>query len=103
MAFVEDFTPFLQDSEFSVNALILATGEQVPVIFDDGYQEALTGAFAASQPTALGTTQALQDLDHGSQLMLPKAAGSLELVAYAVVSNQPDGTGMTRLMLEVLP
>jgi hypothetical protein len=103
MPFVEDFTPFLQETEFSTTVLIPVTGAQVQVIFDDAYQEALTGAFAASQPTALGTTQDLECLDHGSVLMLPKAVGSLELVAYAVVSNQPDGTGMTRLMLERQP
>lgn len=103
MPFVEDFTPFLQESEFSSTAVVFGTGAQVPVIFDNGHQDAMGNTFESSQPTALGTTQDLQSLDHGSVLMLPKAVGSLEQVAYAVVGAQPDGTGMTLLILERAP
>ncbi|MCB4365406.1 hypothetical protein KIH07_16810 [Hydrogenophaga taeniospiralis] len=103
MPFVEDLTPFLQESEFSTTALIVTTNVEVQVIFDDGYETGLGGAFESSQPTALGATQDLQGLGHGSVLMLPSAVGSPTLVAFNVVNVQPDGTGMTRLLLERQP
>lgn len=100
MPFVEDLTPFLQEAEFSTTALIVATGVDVQVIFDDGFDAGLGGAFETSQPTALGATQDLQGLGHGSVLMLPSAVGSPTLVEFSVANVQPDGTGMTRLILE---
>lgn len=99
MPFVEDLTPFLQESEFSTKALILDTGAEVPVIFDNGYEGGLGGLAEASGPSVLGTTAQLQSLVHGSGLLLPKAVGSTELEHWAVTGNQPDGTGMTLLTL----
>lgn len=79
----------------------LSTGTETPVIFDDEYQTALDGAvFEASQPSCAGATAQLQGLTHQGLVGLRKP-GSEALVLYAVVSVQPDGTGMTRLLLEL--
>lgn len=87
----------------NATALLLDTGDEVPVVFDNDSQSGLGGAFETSQPSALGTTAALQCLAHGSRLMLPKAPGLPGYDTWAVVGIQPDGTGMTRLLLERAP
>lgn len=92
MAFVEDFTPFLSNAEFAVPCT-LPGGAVVQVIFDDAHQAALTNSFEASAPTALGTTAELSALQHGSALQINGRAWSVEGI-------QPDGTGITRLILE---
>lgn len=84
-------------------ALLLDTGAQVPVVFDNDSQAGLGGAFETSQPSALGTTADLHGLAHGSRLMLPRAPGVPGLDQWVVVGIQPDGTGMTRLLLERAP
>lgn len=90
--FAEDLSPFLNASEFSVPAT-LPGGEVVQVIFDNAYEGALVGVMESSMPTALGATSDLQALDHGSELQIGE-------LSWVVAGIQPDGTGMTRLMLE---
>lgn len=84
----------------NAEALRLDTGTEVPVVFDNGYADGLGNAFESSQPSALGASADLQGIEHGSRLMLPKPQGEPGLDAWAVVGIQPDGTGMTRLLLE---
>jgi hypothetical protein len=95
MAFVEDFAPFLSESEFAVPCT-LPGGAVVPVIFDRPHLDALQDTFESIQPTALGRGSDLATLSHGAEV-------ALDSVAYSVVGVQPDGTGMTRLILELAP
>lgn len=90
--FAEDLSPFLNLAEFSVPAT-LPGGQVVPVIFDNNYDGGLGGLMESSLPTIMGATSQLSALDHGSVV-------SIAGVSWAVAGVQPDGTGMTRLMLE---
>jgi hypothetical protein len=93
MAFEEDLTPFLQETEFSVPAT-LSGGVQVPVIFDEPHVDVLgAGLMEASQPTVLGMSSDLGALKHGAPLQVSGRH-------WRVIGVQPDGTGMTRLLLE---
>ena len=74
-------------------AVLLDTGAQARVMFDNEYQAGLGSTFEASQPTALGASADLQGIGHGSLL-------TIGADTWAVVGVQPDGTGLTRLMLE---
>jgi hypothetical protein len=65
----------------------------LPVIFDNGYEPALGGFAESSGPTALVQSALVQDLVHGSQI-------EISARTWAIVEIQPDGTGMTRLVLE---
>lgn len=94
--FVEDFTAFLSEAEFSVPAT-LPGGAVVQVIFDNAGSTGLgAGMFEASEPIATGPTAALAPLGHGSQLIV---AGE----SWCVAGIMPDGTGITRLILERAP
>jgi hypothetical protein len=50
----------------------------------------------ASNPSAIGRSEDLAAVGHGSEV-------SAEGVAWRVVGVQPDGTGLTRLILERAP
>jgi len=80
------------------NAVATATtkfGEvlTLPVIFDNGYESALNGFAESSGPSALAQSALVQDLAHGSLI-------EISARTWAIVEIQPDGTGMTRLLLE---
>lgn len=97
MAFVEDFSLFLSEAEFAVAAKATTRfGELVAfsVIFDDASDAALGGLIEATLPTALARSVDVVDLRHGSAIDVGD-------VAYVVTGTQPDGTGMTRLTLEL--
>ena len=88
MAFTEDFSVYLAD--FGQDATI--DGTPTRVLFESAYAEGF-GAIAARQykaglPSAVAAVQ-------GSALV---TAGK----TYRVVSVQPDGTGWTELILEVV-
>jgi len=91
--FAEDHTAFLDTGEFA-DLATLPGGGQVRVIFDAPHADVL--GMEASAPTALGRTVDLQALAHGHALQVRGQA-------FVVVGVQPDGTGMTRLVLEVTP
>jgi hypothetical protein len=65
----------------------------LPVIFDNAYADALGGFAESSGPSALVQSALVQDLVHGSQI-------EISARTWAIVEIQPDGTGMTRLVLE---
>lgn len=71
-------------------------GEAVsfPVIFDNGYTGLLGDRMASAQPQAQASTEAVADL---AQECLIAIKG----LDYRVVSIQPDGTGMSTLLLEL--
>jgi hypothetical protein len=91
MAFTETLADFLDTTHgFAVNATLGAA--TVPVIFDAAFADVL-GIVAATQPVALGTTADLSAAAVGGTI-------TINAVAYTVAEIQPDGTGMTRLVLK---
>lgn len=65
----------------------------IEVIFDDGYRPALDGVVEASAPQL---TCDDADIAHVALGM----AVTVNAASYSVISIQPDGTGMTVLILE---
>lgn len=92
--FVEDLTAFFSDAEFSVPCT-LPSGCAVQVIFDEPHTDAL-GLMEASSPTAIGRTVDLADVTQGAEVGIGD-------IVWRVVGHQPDGTGITRLILERAP
>lgn len=93
MAMVEDLMPFFNAAEFATAATL--GGVAVLGIFDRAYAEASLGfgSAASSRPSyTLPTSQATSA--QGATLVVA-GAGS-----YLVAEVQPDGTGITTLMLE---
>lgn len=89
--FTEDLSVFLDTAQgFAVNATLGAA--TVPVIFDNAFADAL-GIVAATQPVALGTSADLAAATVGGTI-------TINAVAYTIAEIQPDGTGLTRLMLK---
>ena len=64
----------------------------IPVIFDNGYNAVLTGRADATQPTAMVRSSDVVDLVQGCEIII---GGS----TWSVADAQPDGTGMTLLVL----
>ena len=85
MDFSLDLPPLFADFGVTVEV----AGVQHVGLFDDAYAEAL--GLAGSQPTLLVQTSA--NIAHG-------AAFTVQGVAYTVRGVQPDGEGLTRLILE---
>ncbi len=95
MAFEEDLSLFLDTDGFAVAVNVTTpNGEvlQVPVIFDKPHADAF-GVMESSEPSALGRSVDLAHVPHRSQVLFNDEA-------WLVVGHQPDGTGLTRLLLE---
>ena len=90
MALVENFTPFFTD--FASIATIGAAS--VSGLFDKGYAEAFD--IAGNKPSLLCKVADLPALTLGTSTAV--IAG----VTYTIVENQPDGHGLTTLMLEAV-
>lgn len=88
MAFVEDAAPFLTD--FGVAATV--GGVSLTGIFDNAYADPF-GMVAATSPVLLAADSDVAAAEIGD---LVSVGGG----TYAVAEIQPDGTGMTRLMLK---
>ena len=88
MAFVEDTGAFLSD--FGVAATV--GGIPMVGIFDDAYSDVL-GIVA-------GTTPVLLVAESDAILVAVGDIASVSDGTYAVAEIQPDGTGMTRLLLK---
>ncbi len=95
MAFVEDFAPFLAD--FGVDATL--DGQAVRVIFDRAFDVAAMAArgLATDAPQVMLPTAGVPASPHGKVIDIPGAG------RFVVVDNQPDGTGMSVLVLERAP
>lgn len=94
MAFVEDHSVFLAD--FGV--LVTLGAAQVRAIFDNGYARADVG-YAGMSTTQPSLTLATADVP-ASPVGLAVVADS---ASYAVAVHQPDGTGISILLLERAP
>lgn len=91
--FAEDLSAFFDVAGgFAVNATI--GGLPVAGIFDNGYQAALGGMLENTAPTFIAPTASVSALVQGSAL-------TINATAYKVATVQPDGTGVTTLVLEL--
>lgn len=107
MAFIEDFDVFFDTDEFAVSAIV---GDQtMPVIFDRAHIEAMGGTISGTGPIALARSAdvAALQLAEGGTLRVPSAGqaswGSQNFFGggpFTVRDLQPDGTGLTLLILE---
>jgi hypothetical protein len=97
MAFEEDLALFFDTAEFAVEALAttrLGESVQLKVIFDAPHVDALgIGGMEASQPAVMAATHLVRDLAHGDIL-------TVDQEDFRIVGAQPDGTGVTRFLLE---
>jgi hypothetical protein len=91
MPFTEDLTPFFTD--FAVSAVL--GGVVVAGIFDRAYQSGSVGVagFASTQPVLTLPTASLAGDPVGLALVVNAST-------YSVVAHEPDGTGISLLMLE---
>lgn len=90
--FAEDLSAFFDVAGgFAVNATI--GGLPVAGIFDNGYQGALTGAIESSAPTFIAPTANVAAVVQGTAI-------TVNATAYSVTGVEPDGTGVTTLILE---
>lgn len=95
MPFEEDLSLFLSSDEFgSVATATTRHGEvvQFQVIFDNGYAAQFGGLADATGPSALARSADVADLVQGSVV-------DIGAETWAVADMQPDGTGMTTLLL----
>jgi hypothetical protein len=89
MPFAEDLSPFFRVSEFASSATL--DGASVSGIFDNEYVE--TYGMASRQPMFTLPTAQAGSVTQSSVLVV-------EGVSYRVTRAEPDGTGVTVLMLE---
>ncbi len=90
MAFTENYADFFAD--FAVNATMGSA--TFPVIFDRAHIESL--GISATQPVAVAKTSDVSSASRGTSITIPVGG-----TAYKVLDNQPDGTGMSTLILEL--
>lgn len=90
--FVEDLTAFFAD--FGVPATL--GGNAVVGIFDNGHSLGNVGAFgmASTQPALVLPTASVPTNPVGQAVVVAS-------VGYVVAAHEPDGTGISRLVLEV--
>jgi hypothetical protein len=91
MAFVEDFTVFFED--FGVAATPAAGGD-ITVIFDRAHIEAMGGDISGTQPVALAVSADVSSYQPNVSTL------TIAGVLYRVRDMQPDGTGLSLLVLE---
>lgn len=94
MAFTEDFTAFFNEADFAVAASL--DGVAVKAIFDNNYELGSVGPFGMSgtQPMLTLSTADVPANPIGKSAVVNG-------VAYAIAVHQPDGTGVSQLLLEV--
>lgn len=88
--FTEDLTVFLDTAGFAVTAT--AGASSFPVVFDAPSAQAAGDMVVVSQPQAIARTVDVAALTWGSSITINGST-------YSVVSNLPDGTGMSTLVL----
>lgn len=93
MAFTEDLSPFFSDDEFAVDVVL----NSVPVkaIFDNAYARGDVGSLgmASTQPALTLASSDVPSSPRGKTCVV----GS---VTYKVAEHEPDGTGVSVLLLE---
>ncbi len=94
MAITEDFSAFFAVSEFASPATL--GGVAVAGIFDNGYALGSVGTFgmASTQPSLTLPTASVPANPVGMAVVV---GGS----SYLVAAHEPDGTGISRVLLEL--
>lgn len=91
MAFTEDLAAFINADTLGAKTCAI-NGNTVYGLFDNGYADAL--GIAGRAPVLLVIEAQAGALSTGLSI-------TVDAAAYTVVGIEPDGTGMTRLQLEV--
>lgn len=92
--FAEDLSAFFSTADFAQNATLAGVG--VLAIFDNGY------AFGNAGLTGMASTQPSLTLATSSVPANPVGATAVVGAAtYLVAAHEPDGTGVSRLLLEL--
>ena len=94
--FAEDMSPFFDVSTgFATSATV--GGVVVPVIFDNSYALGSVGllGMASAQPSITLPTASVPASPNGAVVVVGA-------VSYLVAGHEPDGTGISRLLLEVV-
>lgn len=105
--FAEDFSAFFNPSEFASTATL--AGVAVSGIFDNGYALGNVGlsGMAGTQPTWTVATSDIPPRVIDWFLCFQEPFDPTDLLvtlngsSYKVVAHEPDGTGISRLLLEV--
>ena len=88
-----DTGAFFSEADGFTVAAALNGGAELQVLFDNGYQAALSGFTESAVPILVGKTSDLATLVQGS-------AVTVQSVAYKVTQVHPDGFGISTLTLE---
>lgn len=108
MAMTEDLSAFFNPSEFAVQTTL--AGVAVRGIFDNAYQLAEVGGagMACTQPTlTLPTAEVPERVITTLREYIYEPTNPIDLLmevngtTYKVVAHEPDGTGVSVLLLEV--
>ena len=94
MALLEDFSVFFNVDDFAVATTL--NGVAVKAIFDNNYELGSVGPFGMSgtQPMLTLSTASVPANPIGKSAVVSG-------VAYTIAAHQPDGTGVSQLLLEV--
>ena len=98
MAFVEVFSEFYNTDDFAVNATYTPQGgsaSTITGIFDEEYQLIDAGSVGVS-----GSTPVFECASSSVPAAAPGDTLVVNAVTFLVVEVQPDGTGVTVLILE---
>lgn len=106
MPFAEDLSVFFNAAEFATRTML--AGVEVQGIFDNPYEQSHVGGagLASSRPTFTLATASMQPrlLDWFDDFAEPVDPLDLRLdingTAYQVVAHEPDGAGLSVLVLE---
>ena len=88
--FAEDLAPFFSMSEFAKQATI--GGQSVRVIFEQPYSAPFGSAVDAVQPTCVAASADIAALVPGMAIVIDGNAFTVERV-------EPDGTGVSRIVM----
>jgi hypothetical protein len=93
MAFVENLVPFFSTAEFAVDATL--NGVAVRGIFDSAYQLGDVGSsgMASTAPVLTLATTDVPSSPVGKSVVVNS-------ISYVVSAHEPDGTGVSLLLLE---
>ncbi|MDO8778100.1 MAG: hypothetical protein Q7K57_57160 [Burkholderiaceae bacterium] len=103
MAMTEDLSAFFNAAEFA--STVALNGVPVSGIFDSAYALGAVGPFgmASSQPTLTLPTASVPANPVGLPVVVTSYLVGLPVVltSYLVAAHEPDGTGISRLLLEL--
>lgn len=91
--FAEDLAPFFAVADFATACTV--NGAAVQAIFDNGYAQGQVGIMgaASTQPTLTLPTASVPSSPVGKTAVVNS-------ITYTVAAHEPDGTGVSTLLLE---